>query len=247
MYTVGLDKKSYLILYSQNSRTADKSGLKLETSEVTGPPSVPRGGRGCYEKGTIGDMDQLKEIIFGSVLGDGKLELPPRGKNARFGFTQSEGQKDYFVFVCNFLAVISSSKYRVYAHVDKRTGKIYKSQNIWTKALPMLTELYNLFYINDIKTVPTDLSLLTPIALAHWICQDGSRGTCRGLYLCTDGFTHTDVQRLKDYLSKTYNIKCSLHKVNGRYRIYIFAKSVQAVRDLVLPYMHRSMLYKLGI
>lgn len=130
MYTVGLDKKSYLILYSQNSRTADKSGLKLETSEVTGPPSVPRGGRGCYEKGTIGDMDQLKEIIFGSVLGDGKLELPPRGKNARFGFTQSEGQKDYFVFVCNFLAVISSSKYRVYAHVDKRTGKIYKSQNI---------------------------------------------------------------------------------------------------------------------
>lgn len=47
-------------------------------------------------------MDQLKEILFGSVLGDGQLELGPKSKNARFGFTQSEGQKDYFIFVCSF-------------------------------------------------------------------------------------------------------------------------------------------------
>lgn len=236
MYTVGLDKlKSNLILYSQNGSITDKSEISI--SEVTN----------SHEKGTIGDMNRIKEILFGSVLGDGQLELPPRGVNARFGFTQAEGQKDYFVFVGKSLSAIHSAKYRGYEYVDKRTGKTYKSLNFWTKALPMLTELYNLFYINKIKTVPADLSLLTPIAFAHWICQDGSRGTCRGLYLCTDGFTHTDVQRLKDYLSKTYSIKCSIHKVNGRYRIYIFAKSVQTVRDLVVPYMHKTMLYKLGI
>lgn len=46
--------------------------------------------------------------------------------------------------------------------------------------MPMLTEFYNIFYLNGVKRIPTDLSLLTPLALAHLIMQDGSRGTCRG-------------------------------------------------------------------
>jgi hypothetical protein len=60
-------------------------------------------------------------------------------------------------------------------------------------------------------------------------------------------FILTDVQRLAGYLTESYNIRCSIHKSNGNHRIYILAKSVQTVRDLVLPYMHDSMLYKLGI
>ena len=70
-----------------------------------------------------------KEIIFGSLLGVGKLDMPPRSINARFGFTQSEDHKDYFIFVCNSLSTLCSSKYRVYSYVDKRTGKTYKSLN----------------------------------------------------------------------------------------------------------------------
>lgn len=77
--------------------------------------------------------------------------------------------------------------------------------------------------------------------------QDGSRGTAKGLYLCTDGFLLADVKRLAQYLSDTYNIKCSIHKAGKNYRIYILVKSVKIVTDLVLPYMHESMLYKLGI
>lgn len=77
--------------------------------------------------------------------------------------------------------------------------------------------------------------------------QDGSRGTSKGLYLCTDSFTHSDVKRLTQYLIDRYDIKCSIHKAGGNYRIYILAKSVETVKVLVLPFMHKSMLYKLGI
>lgn len=77
--------------------------------------------------------------------------------------------------------------------------------------------------------------------------QDGSRGTCRGLYICTDSFTHTEVNRLVDYITHEYKIICSIHKSKGLYRIYIFAKSIQTVKNVVMPYMHESMLYKLGI
>jgi len=69
----------------------------------------------------------------------------------------------------------------------------------------------------------------------------------KGLYICTDGFTHGDVKRLTQYLVDRYNIKCSIHKAAGNYRIYILAKSVERVKNIILPYMHPSMLYKLGI
>lgn len=51
--------------------------------------------------------------------------------------------------------------------------------------------------------------------------QDGSRGTSRGLYLCTDGFKREEVERLRKYLINRYKIKCSIQKVGGRNRIYI--------------------------
>ena len=31
----------------------------------------------------IKDTNHVKVILFGSILGDGQLEMPPRGKNAR--------------------------------------------------------------------------------------------------------------------------------------------------------------------
>jgi LAGLIDADG DNA endonuclease family len=97
------------------------------------------------------------------------------------------------------------------------------------------------------KVIPLDLSLLTPIAIAHWTMQDGSRGTSKGLYLCTDSFIFAEVLRLSKYLNNEYNIKSSIHKSGGNYRIYILAKSVETVKILILPFMHKTMKYKLGV
>lgn len=254
MYTVGLDKLKGLILYSQESETKKK---KIERK------GDPFGGNKVW-LGKVKVMplsSETKEIIFGCLLGDGQLEMSPRSINARFGFTQAEFKRDYFISVANSLSSICSTKYREYSYLDKRTNKTYKSLNFWSKALPILTEFYFNFYNTSsqvqnlesgarsgkVKIVPKDLSLLTPIALAEWISQDGSRGSSKGLYLCTDSFTHADVKRLTLYLIDRYNIKCSIHKAAGNYRIYILARSVETVQNIVLPYMHPSMLYKLGI
>lgn len=77
--------------------------------------------------------------------------------------------------------------------------------------------------------------------------QDGSRGSSKGLYICTDSFTFADVQRLSQYISNRFDIKCSIHKSGGNYRIYILAKSVETVKILILPLLHKTMLYKLGV
>ena len=111
----------------------------------------------------------------------------------------------------------------------------------------MLNEFYFTFYEGRVKIVPLDLSLLTPLALAHWVMQDGSRGTSKGLYLCTDSFTHDDVKRLSLYLNNRYNITSSIHNSGKYYRIYILVKSVETVKILILPFMHKTMNYKLGV
>ena len=154
MFAVGLDEYCNLILYSQ------LIGIKIENSQ----PFI---------------SNEVKEILFGSLLGDGKLELPPRGLNARFGFTQSLDKKDYFLSVLNSLEELCSIKYRIVSYFDKRTQKTYSNLNFWTKSLPVLNEFYFNFYVDKVKIVPLDLTLLTPIALAHLIMQDGAKGTCK--------------------------------------------------------------------
>lgn len=77
--------------------------------------------------------------------------------------------------------------------------------------------------------------------------QDGSRGTSKGLYLCTDSFTLDDIKRLSQYLINKYDIKSSIHKSGKNHRIYILVKSLKTVKFLILPFLHKTMTYKLGI
>jgi LAGLIDADG DNA endonuclease family len=78
-------------------------------------------------------------------------------------------------------------------------------------------------------------------------------GNFGGLYLCTDAFKSEDVVKLAAYLSSKYKLDCTTPKATGRLgklghkRIYIKKSSVSLVKALVLPYMHFSMLYKLGL
>jgi len=91
------------------------------------------------------------------------------------------------------------------------------------------------FYSGKVKIVPKDLSLLTPLALAHFTTQKG--WLCgRSLYLCTEGFSRADVQRLSTYLIDRYSIKCTVHKRAGNYHIYILANSLENFKNLISPY-----------
>jgi len=223
MFSVGLDEFESLILYSQLIAAKIENNKPLISRFHLQLP--------CWKSSTLkpeqkDNRNEVKEIIFGSLLGDAKLELPPRGLNARFGFTQSLDKKEYFLSVLNSLGDICSGKYREMSYLDHRTGKTYSNLNFWSKSLPMLNEFYYSFYFSlclgvskgkkKVKIVPLDLSLLTPLALAHWVMQDASRGTSKGLYLCTDSFTPDDVKRLSQYLINKYDIKCSIHKAGKK-------------------------------
>jgi len=62
--------------------------------------------------------------------------------------------------------------------------------------------------------------------------------------MCTESFSLQDNIKLINVLIIRYELKCSLHSSN---RIYIHAQSIPHLRSIVLPYMHPSMYYKLGL
>jgi hypothetical protein len=103
------------------------------------------------------------------------------------------------------------------SYLENRTGKTYTNLNFWSKSLPMLNEFYLSFYLSQclskgkkkVKTVPLDLSLLTPLALAHWVMQKGLLYN-NSLHICTDGYA--EIQRLTQYIKQKFNIKCTISR-----------------------------------
>ena len=87
----------------------------------------------------------------------------------------------------------------------------------------------------------------TPIALAIWLMDDGSKSGS-SLKLATNSFTFSECLQLVKVLYGKYNIKASIQSagVDNQYVIYIFKESMPILRDLVLPYVHPSMKYKIN-
>nr|YP_010218785.1 hypothetical protein LK370_mgp038 [Morchella brunnea]UBU98592.1 hypothetical protein [Morchella brunnea] len=117
----------------------------------------------------------------------------------------------------------------------------------YTRSLPCITELYNLFYVNGIKIIPHNIyELLTPVALAHWVMGDGSKKKY-GLTLCSNSYSIPDVVLLMNVLMIKYGLVCTLHLDKGKPTIYIAAKSMKSLRTIVAPHMVPSMQYKIGL
>lgn len=68
-----------------------------------------------------------------------------------------------------------------------------------------------------------------------------------GLTLCTDSYSLPDVIRIMNVLIMRYGLNCSAQLRRGQqYRIYISSKSMPRLKEIVGPYTHESMSYKLS-
>jgi hypothetical protein len=104
-----------------------------------------------------------------------------------------------------------------------------------------------MFYNKKVKIVPLDLyNLLTYEALAHWICCDGTK-TGKGLTLQTQSFTVKECVFIISILIHKFNLKCSLHFQRNLPVIYISTKSMKNLQPYIIPYICKSMRYKLNI
>jgi hypothetical protein len=118
-----------------------------------------------------------------------------------------------------------------------------------TFSLPCLNELYKLFYLLGKKTVPSNIDeLLTVLALAYWICDDGGfYKRDRVVVLNTQGFSLEEVELLMIVLKQNFGLKCTIKKERETFAIRISSDSLSTLQALLKDVMPPMMLYKIGL
>jgi hypothetical protein len=183
----------------------------------------------------------VKGMLIGLILGD--FYISRRGKGA--SLSGSFSMKS-FSFVWHLFTRLSHyCQSWPYVYSALLNGKVYNCIKFSTRNYKCFVELYNLFYVNGVKVVPSSIAqLLTAECLAYWAICDGGKAN-RGFNLNTHSFTYEECLLLVSALKERFDLDCSLHANKGHHRIYIKAGSIEKFRALVTPYFHPSMLYKL--
>lgn len=192
----------------------------------------------------------ILSIFYGTLLGDSHAERRRSGIGTRLSMSQESNHGEYLLWLH---AQIADRGYcnPVPPKIQTRLGTGGKLRYIFrfhTFTYSSLDSLYSAWYANNIKHVPNNIAeFITPLALAIWVMDDGSR-VGRGIKLCTNSFTYQDCMRLTQVIHDLYNVKSSVQSAGkpGQYHIYIWAESMFDIRSVVRPHMVPSILYKLG-
>lgn len=195
----------------------------------------------ALDRKSIKIPNNLLSIFIGIIVSDANISKSNKA-DARLFFKQSIKHKEYFYFVFFKLSHYCSKGF----YLTKTTvhKKEHLSLAFTTRTLPCITELYDLFYKDNKKIIPTNLfDLLTWEALAHWIMCDGTYNS--GVRIQTESFTIKEVVFIMNILMIKFNLECNLHTQRGYPIIYIKSKSIKRNLQNILPHIHSSMIYKL--
>jgi len=208
------------------------------------------------------NIDVLSVLICG-MLGDwwaDKLNNQ-HGFSVRFNIEQSISNSAYIHYLTNLFFNWGYSSYIIPKLIKKSDFKQNKGSNL---DLPLrfnyrltlytfssLIWIYNSFYINidgkNIKRIPDWIEeYITPIGLAHWIMQEGSRQNKQGISIATHSFTYEECIFLSDILNRKYKLKSTVVKTGhlNQWRISIWKESMVILVSIVKPYIIEEMKYK---
>ena len=206
------------------------------------------------------NIEVLSVLVCG-MLGDwwaDKLNNQS-GFSVRFNVEQSVSNSAYIHHLTNLFFNWGYSSYIIPKLVKKSDIKQDKQSNfpfrfnyrLTLYTFSSLIWIYNSFYINingkNIKRVPKWIEeYITPLGLAHWIMQDGSRQNKQGIYIATHSFTYEECIYLSEILNRKYKLKSTVVKSGhlNQWRISIWKESMITLVSIVKPYIIDEMKYK---
>jgi hypothetical protein len=94
---------------------------------------------------TVDPTEYQKQVMYGAILGDGRLERPKQG-NSRLQIRHSIGQEPYVVYKHEILKPLSLNLLS-HTYFDSRTGRKYKQVGFNTVRHNYFTKLYHQFYL----------------------------------------------------------------------------------------------------
>jgi len=197
--------------------------------------------------------DQQRQVILGGLMGDGCLSesAAQDGCSARFRMGHGAKQVEYIDWKASLFGNIRQS----------RSVRTNGSVHVDLTPLAELSELREVVYWGDgKKTLSWDyLKSLTPLAIAIWYQDDGSfslrskgvqvrtAGGSGRSEMCVEAMSPDSRARLKDHLRDAFGLDARL-SLRGSRRMAVLTfttESTAKLHELVAPYMHPSMQYKL--
>lgn len=178
-----------------------------------------------------------KEILLGSLLGDGSLRRQGTRTNALFEVNHSYQYQEYVDW-----------KYRYFQMYVKTPPKSRKGNGdriayrFTTQSLPIFTEYYDKFYLVGKKFVPLNI-VLSDLILSVWFMDDGSKSR-NSFYLNSQQFSWEDQILLMDCLRRDLQIKSTLNRDKQYFRIRIRTESAMIFKKIISAYLLPCFKYK---
>ena len=246
-------------LLNRDNRTSDEIGAKLNLpSYIIRQYAVKFNLKFGHftsfkQANSIIISKELDEIITGSLLGDGMMsnykytDNSATNRNSKLAINHSIKQKDYVDFKKELIERNCKCYIKSYLKIDNRPKwKDSISYEVETLQNNSFNKYRDIWYPKGVKIIPKTLTKLTPLIMAIWFQDDGYRCESSGYVLCTNGFTINDVEYLISILETQYNLKCVLRLSSKHHpMIYIRSESVIEFNDLIMPFMCKSMMYKI--
>lgn len=186
------------------------------------------------------------------------MEKRKGGIGSRIIFEQCNRNVEYLTWFHNFFAIrgyCNATKPKLITRIRKH-NKVFYQYRVTSYSFTSLNWLHSMFYkLHDnrfIKITPQDLGkYLTPLALAIWFMDDGSKIN-KTVRIATNCFARSDLEFLCELLKDKYNLDVkegSIQKsgLDKGYILYIKTSSLNKFIEIVKPFILPSMLYKLGL
>lgn len=196
-----------------------------------------------------------KEVLIGTILGDGSLKLDPKGKykNGRFGMRHSIVQIRWFLWKIGQLDRNLFTRKAI--HVQKPDGFSQKPKlHFQTRALPCFTELHNELYTDNQLDFKKDwVRQISPVTLTVWWLDDGGRigdGGRKGKW-STQSWGLEGNKKLQEILQEKYDISTRIVEmksgVSGETQYYfeLSQKNLKKLLRIIMPYIPvKTFVYK---
>ena len=186
-----------------------------------------------------------KNILVGSLLGDGCLRIMQKCKVPAFSVSHSEVQKDYVFWKYEKLKRwVKNPPWREERIYHKDKSRKTFSWRFQTLSNEVFSDLYQTFYENGKKIIPENIEFLlkdSPLILAVWLMDDGNKNH-QAVFLNTQSFSLSEQQKLCQVLHKIYGFDANINKhskSNGveLYRIRINTESTRKLKTVVKNYL----------
>ena len=200
-----------------------------------------------------------KNLIIGTLLGDGNLQTETNGRTWRYRAIDGVENEEYLKHKYNILKNICKSPPSYGEVFDYKIDKVYRRLYFNSQIDNCFRFYANLFYENIngrfIKVIPKKIEKwLNSEVIAYLYMDDGSLkwlGKSNAMRICTEKFSLRCVKRLQKAINNKFKINLTLIKVKKNnivvgYRLYINEKNSRVFRELIEPYLIESMKYKVS-